>query len=389
MRILLISTLLVLFSLLVHSTSSPNPSSSKCDSSPLAILLETHYTGHQYKWINKHRPVVDFIEFAKTIELKDPQNYDIIDKIGSGNFGTVSLARHKNNHTAQYVLKALKNACDSEKVAKEIYFLKQLDNAPNTIPLLAVFPGTDEDRTTTCSFMFDYFKSSNYRSVSQVITRKQLKEIAYKVFRTLDYMHSIGIIHRDIKPDNVLINPETTEVRIIDMNQAVHSLPGKRMSLFVLPTESKPPEILLDYKYYDYAVDVWSAGILVFELAFSKHPFPPSDYEPELELKRASRVPYFSNFRNVLDAVSRILGTRDLLRYCDKFKSEFTKSFCKSFPEYEKVSLKSFVDETNENLADDPLLIDLLENIFVYDHTKRFTAADALLHPYFSQVRAK
>ncbi len=389
MRILLISTLLVLFSLLALSTPSPTPSISKCNSSPLAILLETHYTGHPYKWINKHRPVIDFIEFAKTIELKDPQNYDIIDKIGSGNFGTVSLARHKNNHTAQYVLKALKNACDSEKVAKEIYFLKQLDNAPNTIPLLAVFPGTDEDGTATCNFMFDYFKSSNYRSISQAITRKQLKEIAYKVFTTLDYMHSIGIIHRDIKPDNVLINPETSEVRIIDMNQAVHSLPGKRMSLFVLPTESKPPEILLDHKYYDYAVDVWSAGILLFELAFSKHPFPPSDYEPEQELKRASRVPYFSNFRNVLDAVSRILGTRDLLRYCDKFKNEFTKSFCKSFPEYEKVSLKSFIDETNENLADDQLLIDLLENIFVYDHTKRFTAADALLHPYFSQVRTK
>ncbi len=79
----------------------------------------------------------------------------------------------------------------------------------------------------------------------------------------LNYIHSQGIMHRDIKPYNVLINPKTKTLKIIDFGLADYYFPEKENNSRVGSLYYKAPELFLDNNLYDYRVDVWAAGNLI------------------------------------------------------------------------------------------------------------------------------
>ncbi len=79
---------------------------------------------------------------------------------------------------------------------------------------------------------------------------------------TLDYIHSKGIIHRDIKPENILFNYDAEKMKIIDFGLAEFYIPDRSLSVRISSRFYKAPELLLEYEFYNYAIDIWAAGII-------------------------------------------------------------------------------------------------------------------------------
>jgi casein kinase II subunit alpha len=84
----------------------------------------------------------------------------------------------------------------------------------------------------------------------------------YKIMEGLNYCHSMGIMHRDIKPQNVLIDQKRRTLKIVDWGLADYYLPNKEYNVRVASRYYKGPELLVNNKFYDYSLDIWSLGCM-------------------------------------------------------------------------------------------------------------------------------
>ena len=237
-------------------------------------------------------------------------------------------------------------------------------------------------------------------------------EIKYYLFHllvALDALHSRGIMHRDVKPRNTLINRSATypyrgsafssssaddgtcigatktevpregnSLMLVDLGLADFYLPGRRYNVRVASRHYKAPELLVGNELYDYAVDLWGVGCILAGLLFRREPF-------------------FRGRDNVdqLGKIVAVLGPNDLLNYCDRVGIELTpeldaavsKYMAKSGGDGTRRAWRDFVGGTCPMPADNAL--DLLDRLLVYDHSQRFTAREAMAHPFFDDVRAR
>ena len=82
------------------------------------------------------------------------------------------------------------------------------------------------------------------------------------VLQALDYCHSMGITHRDVKPHNVMIDHEMKKLRLIDWGLAEFYHPSQEYNVRVASRYFKGPELLVDFQEYDYSLDLWSFGCM-------------------------------------------------------------------------------------------------------------------------------
>ena len=108
----------------------------------------------------------------------------------------------------------------------------------------------------------------------------------FQLFSGLSYCHSQNILHRDIKPQNILINETTNELKITDFGLArAVSLPIPCYASEAVTLWYRPPELLLGANCYTTSVDVWSAGCIFAELSNSGSPLlPGSDIDSQLKI---------------------------------------------------------------------------------------------------------
>lgn len=155
------------------------------------------------------------LKFSSNID-----DYEIGEKIGRGKYSDVFRGYDAKNDM-KAIIKILKPV-RSDKYRREIKILQELRGGPHIVQLWNMVKDPACGRP---SLIFGYTFPTDFKSVIPDLTPTDLRYYMYCIFRGLDFCHSKGIMHRDVKPQNIIVNPDTKELKIIDWGLAEYYLP--------------------------------------------------------------------------------------------------------------------------------------------------------------------
>lgn len=298
------------------------------------------------------------------LEWTTQEDYEIVRKIGRGKYSEVFEGTNSKTDTP-CVVKILKPVKTS-KIKREIKILQNVKGGPNIIELLQC---VKDPISKTPSLLFEYVDNVDFKVLYPTFKTSDLQLYIYKVLKALDYCHSNGIMHRDVKPHNVMIDHKTKNLRLIDWGLAEFYHPGTEYNVRVASRYFKGPELLVGLRDYDYSLDIWSLGCMFAGMMFKKEPF------------FMGRDNY-----DQLVRIAKVLGTDDMNLYLSKYDLKLDSHFDGVMGTYAKKPWRSFVNDKNASLVTDEG-IDLLAMMLQYDHQMRPTCREAMAHPYFAKVR--
>ena len=119
------------------------------------------------------------------------------------------------------------------------------------------------------ALVFEYIENRDFKGFFPQLSDFDVRFYVYEILKTLDYANSYGIMHRDIKPDNIVIDDITKTLRLIDWGLSDYYIPNTNYSVNVQSRENVSPEVLLNYTYYDYSLDIFSVGTVFASMVYN------------------------------------------------------------------------------------------------------------------------
>ncbi|CBZ53497.1 Mitogen-activated protein kinase 2, related [Neospora caninum Liverpool] len=300
------------------------------------------------------------------------RKYDILQKLGKGAYGIVwkSTDRRTNETVAlKKIFDAFQNATDAQRTFREIMFLQELAGHENIVRLKNVLKA---DNDKDIYLVFDYMETDLHAVIRADILEEIHKQyIVYQLLRAIKYMHSGELLHRDMKPSNVLLNSEC-QVKVADFglarsvaqSEANNSEAGNPvLTDYVATRWYRAPEILLGSTSYTKGVDMWSLGCILGELLSGRPIFPGT------------------STMNQLERIMTLTG-RPSAEDVDAVKSPFAATMMESLP---LGKVKNFKDAF-PNAS--PEALDLLKQLLQFNPNKRISAEKGLEHPYVRQFHS-
>ncbi|KAF8005243.1 casein kinase II subunit alpha [Metschnikowia aff. pulcherrima] len=316
-----------------------------------------------YPYVLKEKPQ-SFWDYENiNIQWNSQDKYEVEKKLGRGKYSEVFLGVDLTSG-AKCVIKVLKPV-KRKKIKREISILKNLVGGPNIVGLLDV---VREPQLKTPGLIFEHVDNVDFRVMYPTFSDMDIRYYMFELLKALDYSHSMGIMHRDVKPHNVMIDHEQKKLRLIDWGLAEYYHAGTEYNVRVASRYFKGPELLVDFRYYDYLLDLWSFGCMLASIVFKKEPFFHGK----------------SNTDQLVQIV-RVLGSDDLHAYLGKYNLTLSDEY-EDLGYYTRRPWRRFVNEKNQHLVSDELL-DFIDNLLRYDHQERLTAQEAMDHAYFDPVR--
>jgi casein kinase II subunit alpha len=217
---------------------------------------------------------------------RNQDDYEIVRKIGRGKYSEVFAGVNVTNNT-KCVIKILKPV-KKKKIKREIKILENLRGGINIITLQDVVL---DSQSKTPSLIFEYINNTDFKTLYPTLSDFDIRYYIFELLKALDYCHSHGIMHRDVKPHNVMIDHEKRQLRLIDWGLAEFYHPGQEYNVRVASRYFKGPELLVDFQEYDYALDMWSLGCMVAGMIFKKEPFfhGQDNYDQLVRIAKVSR----------------------------------------------------------------------------------------------------
>jgi len=195
-------------------------------------------------------------------------DYEVIRKIGRGKYSEVFDGMNVVNNE-RCVVKILKPV-KKKKIKREIKILQNLTGGPNIISLLDI---VRDHQSKTPSLVFEHVNNHDFKTLYPKLTDYDIRYYILELLKALDFCHSQGIMHRDVKPHNVMIDHQQRKLRLIDWGLAEFYHPGREYNVRVASRYFKGPELLVDLQDYDYSLDMWSLGCMFAGMIFRKEPF--------------------------------------------------------------------------------------------------------------------
>lgn len=212
---------------------------------------------------------------------KSVEAYDKLDKVGQGSYSNVYKARDRESGKIVALKKVRFDTSEPESVkfmAREIMILLKLDH-PNIVKL----EGLATSRMQFSLYLvFDFMQTDLARVISHpdvCLTEPQVKCYMHQLLSGLKHCHDKGILHRDIKGSNLLIDKNGT-LKIADFGLAIFISPKRPLTNRVVTLWYRAPELLLGATDYGVGIDLWSAGCLLAEM-FTGRPILPGRTEVE------------------------------------------------------------------------------------------------------------
>lgn len=329
----------------------------------MSVSTRVYSVSKVYADVNKYKPSEYWDYENHKIEWGDIKNYEIISKIGRGKYSEVFDGINIINEQP-CVIKVLKPV-KIKKIYREVKILKNLTGGPNIIGLLDI---VRDEHSKIPALIFEKINNLDFRVLYPKFTENDIKYYFTQLLIALNYSHSMGIIHRDVKPQNIMIDPLNKKLRLIDWGLAEFYHSGMDYNVRVASRYHKGPELLINLQQYDYSLDLWSVGCMLAAIIFKKEPFFRGD----------------SN-NDQLVQIAKVLGTKDLMAYVHKYGIKLSEDYDSILGDYNRKPWSSFINNDNQHLISNEV-IDLIDKLLTYDHQLRPTANEALAHPFFKST---
>ncbi|GAA5804417.1 hypothetical protein HPULCUR_009910 [Helicostylum pulchrum] len=289
-----------------------------------------------------------------------PEKYKLVKEIGQGAYGVVCAA--ENSKTGERC--AIKKVCKlferpilTKRALRELKLLEHFNGHKNIIRLfdMDIVDYTDFNEI----YLFQELMEADLHQIirsGQPLTDEHFQSFIYQACCGLKYIHSANVLHRDLKPCNLLVNTKC-ELKICDFGLARGYVDPKNgegdtgfMTEYVATRWYRAPEIML--------IDVWSLGCIFAELLGNKPLFKGRDFVDQL------------------NQILYILGTPDD-DTLNRIGSDRAQTYIKSLERFEKIPLVQLYPTAS------PAALDLLEKLLSFDPMFRIDIKEALEHPYF------
>ena len=275
--------------------------------------------------------------------------------IGEGHFSHVYKGLYKNKYNV--AIKVIERG-DFDLISNEIDLLTELKGCPHIIQLYQVI----RDKHTI--LVFERIRCDDIDIVLEKITIEQLRFLIQSVLIALMSAHSKGIVHRDVKIGNILIETGFTDVKLIDwgcgakITNSMFTKAGSRTC--------RPPEMLLGDDNYGFGCDIWAVGVLILYILCGKVPWKSK-----------------TGFMTIIE-MSKFFGSKEFDLIQDKIEEDVPEEVEHEMFENPIYNLSSLFLPEKEHLLD-PNLIDLMNKLLSILPENRPTAENALLHPFFQK----
>ncbi|WOK94561.1 shaggy-related protein kinase kappa-like isoform X1 [Canna indica] len=283
--------------------------------------------------------------------------------VGKGSFGVVFQAKCRETGEIVAIKKVLQ---DKRYKNRELQIMHMLDH-PNIVSLRHFFFSTKNKEEVYLNLVLEYVPETvnhiarQYNRMNQRMPLIYVKLYTYQICRALAYLHStIGICHRDIKPQNLLVNPHTHQLKLCDFGSAKVLVKGEPNISYICSRYYRAPELIFGATEYTTAIDMWSTGCVMAELFLGQPLFPGESGVDQLV------------------EVIKVLGTptREEIKCMNPNYTEFKFPQIKAHP-WHKVFQKRLPPEA----------VDLVSRFLQYSPELRCTALEACLHSFFDELR--
>lgn len=292
------------------------------------------------------------------------QRYEVKKGVGQGAYGLICAA--KDTATGEQVAikkvtNAFEDAIDCKRMLREIRLLQHFQHE-NVLALRDIMKPPSAGPWKDVYLVTELMDTDLHYIIhsKQKLSDDHIQYFVYQILRGLKAVHSAKVLHRDLKPGNLLVN-KNCDLKICDFGLARGVDPaqgeGAQLTEYVVTRWYRAPELLVENETYGPGIDIWSVGCILAEFLGRKAIFPGRDYLQQLRLIIECLGPPTATDLSVINNPQAV-------------------EYIKALPKKPKTSFKTLYPEASD------AAINLLEQMLVFDPRKRISAAQALQHEY-------
>ncbi|BFZ55138.1 glycogen synthase kinase 3 [Savitreella phatthalungensis] len=312
--------------------------------------------------LDPFKTIKETVSDGRTGEQRE-MSYTSCKIVGSGSFGIVFQT--KLVETGEDA--AIKRVLQDKRFKNRELQIMRIVRHPNIVDLKAFFYSNgDKPDEVYLNLVLEYIPENLYRASRHYARARQnmplleIKLYIYQLFRSLVYIHSQGICHRDIKPQNLLLNPATGVLKLCDFGSAKILVQGEPNVSYICSRYYRAPELIFGATNYTTKIDIWSTGCVMAELMLGQPIFPGE-----------------SGIDQLVEII-KVLGTptREQIKTMNPNYMEYRFPQIKPHP-FNKVFRRGTPHEA----------LDIITKVLDYTPTTRLSAFDAMCHPFFDELR--